>query len=118
MNRTQRKDIMPHTPGPWKVIDGEIIAESAVLGMVYGADDYPCCPETDDITDECKANARLIEKAPTLLADLETVVKLCDSLIEQITPSSLERILDEHNCNATDYILNTARADIAEIKGS
>jgi hypothetical protein len=38
---------------------------AAVLGQVYGAEDYPCNEE--DIDDECAANARLIAAAPDLL---------------------------------------------------
>lgn len=62
-----------HTPGPWRVEDGELLAGgdsgAVVLGSIHGADDYPCCEE--DIDAECKANARLIAAAPDLLALLE-----------------------------------------------
>jgi hypothetical protein len=63
------------TPGPWKVEDGELVAEMptcgamCVLGQIYGADDYPC--RDDDIDAECKANARLIAAAPDLYAALK-----------------------------------------------
>ena len=59
-----------HTPGPWRqggvkenFLIGkcrEIVADDGRIGLVYG------------ITDEdCKANARLVEAAPELLAALE-----------------------------------------------
>jgi len=56
-----------HTPGPWEVDleTGEINGGCAVLGAVYGGDDFPCSEE--DMSEECKANARLIAAAPDLL---------------------------------------------------
>ncbi len=68
-----------HTPGPWEVDleTGEINAQGAVLGTIYGADDFPCCDE--DIDEEYKANARLIAATPDLLAACKTMVKLWDA---------------------------------------
>ena len=87
-----------HTEGPWEVDleTGEIVAqESAVLGTIYGADDFPCLDE-DEINEkewleECRANANLISAAPDLF-------KASKSLVDWLTSpgrtgkSRLERI--------------------------
>ncbi len=67
-----------HTPGPWKVDleTGEIEAQGAVLGTIYGADDYPCCEE--DVSEECRANARLIAAAPEMLDALKACLNMVD----------------------------------------
>lgn len=57
-----------HTEGPWVIENGELIAVgpsgkgAAVLGEIYGADEYPCTEE--DIDEECKANGFLVAAAP------------------------------------------------------
>lgn len=68
---------MKHTPGPWEVDleTGEISAGGAILGIVYGAVDYPCCEE--DVDKECKANARLIAAAPKLLKVCKAALEKC-----------------------------------------
>ena len=76
---------MKHTPGPWEVDKetGEIIARESVLGIIYGADDFPCCEE--DIDEECRANAYLIAAAPDLLEALEdccTRMERCRSILQ------------------------------------
>jgi hypothetical protein len=71
-----------HTPGPWTEQDGEIIAQGAVIAVVYGADDYPCADEAVELRQlaaECKANARLIIAAPDLLTACEAVMRLVDA---------------------------------------
>ncbi len=64
-----------HTPAPWNVdLDtGEIISGGnggfAVIGTIYGADNFPC--NEKDVEEECKANASLIASAPELLEALQ-----------------------------------------------
>ncbi len=55
-----------HTPGPWNVNfeTGEVLSEAAVIGTIYGAWTEHL---NDPISEECKANARLIAAAPELL---------------------------------------------------
>ncbi len=53
-----------NTPGPWAIENGEIVANGVVLGVVYGADDYPWPDEDYDA--ECYHNASLIKAAPDL----------------------------------------------------
>ncbi len=70
-----------HTPGPWKVDieTGEICSPGpVVLGTIYGADDFPC--NETDISEECKANARLIAAAPDMLQALRKALESVCSL--------------------------------------
>ena len=85
---------MKHTPGPWEVDKetGEITANLSVLGIIYGADDFPCCEE--DIDEEYKANARLIAAAPDLLEACNEIYNswhyfqcpICDADDEECKP--------------------------------
>jgi len=63
---------MPHTPGPWELIEGTIYSGSRRLALVYfGAPDGP------DIEFErrCAGNALLIVAAPELLEGALGVMK-------------------------------------------
>lgn len=66
-----------HTPGPWVEADGEIVHDAMTLARVYGADDFPCLDEDEDVqavAAECKANALLMAAAPELHAALQALV--------------------------------------------
>lgn len=71
-----------HTPGPWEhwaTGAGATIVEAAhpniLLAEVIGPRPHP------DISDELKANARLIAAAPDMLAALESAVEHCDNFV-------------------------------------
>ena len=108
-----------HTPGPWRVCDQD--SDNIHIGTKPMNHKIPweyttICNLYDDVTPEdsvtfgpwlrqhenAKANARLISKAPELLAMLERV---CDSLED--------RMDRDDNCSS----LTDARALINSIKG-
>lgn len=70
---------MKHTKGNWTLEDGQITSpENVAIGMVYGADDFPCIDPDDhdmnQIIEECRANGHLLIAAPELLEALEGVL--------------------------------------------
>ncbi len=89
--------MIQHTPGPWNVDleTGEIVAgkdkDFAVLGTIYGADDFPC--SEDDISAECKANAHLIAAAPELLEAAKKALEDCVDLIATEAGIALEKAI-------------------------
>lgn len=70
----------PHTPGPWKIFHGGLKGDD---GFSVGSDNlqaervkvvaecWPCTIVDNQHRDELRANARLIEAAPELLAACE-----------------------------------------------
>jgi hypothetical protein len=89
-----------HTPGPWAVSDltgrGSVDIVAELSGEGNGWYEIAC-----DITNE--ANARLIAKAPELLASLRWILSAAD------TEPGMSVTYPAH--------LNIARALIAEIEG-
>jgi len=77
-----RSDVMAHTPGPWTVggqSDNpgeaeEIAAADRVIA--WTADSYDYDDDEGHITQEDRANARLIAAAPELLAALRSAVTI------------------------------------------
>jgi hypothetical protein len=96
-----------HTPGPWEH-DGN--------GMIYGPpindDAVLVCdllPDmSDEMTDEMKANARLIAAAPDLLAALENFVAWHAENFDDFTPEINAQLL---------CLANNATAAIAKATG-
>lgn len=69
---------MTHTPGPWATYDADQMGTYTVIGQ-----DGEFVAWTRDMHKpdaECEANARLIAKAPEMLAQLEQVVSVFGSL--------------------------------------
>jgi hypothetical protein len=74
-----------HTPGPWR--QGgvkeilpvgkcrEIVADDGRIGLVYGTTD-----------DDCKANARLVEAAPEMLAAIRGALRIADLWVPSDAP--------------------------------
>lgn len=95
-----------HTPGPWEIDPetGELKGNGYILGMIYGAQDFPCLDdESDEYREhlrECVANGQLVKTAPRLLDACEALLQIIDSG-------------DYYN----DEICNQARAVIAEVRG-
>jgi hypothetical protein len=84
----RRDDVVrEHTRGNWRFEEatGEIIADGMVLGAVYGSDEHSYAENAA----ECRANARLIAAAPTLLA-------ACEVALEALERRTLTSMADEH----------------------
>lgn len=120
-----------HTRGPWTVDleTGEIEAQGAVIGTIYGADDYPCCEE--DIDEECKANARLIAAAPDMLQALWSVLGWAGDLVpDSVEQEALDAVVkatgetlrkpddNKHLLNAAPDLLAACEALLAEHNNS
>lgn len=90
-----------HTPGPWSVEDGSILAAEVCVAVIEDRGGYQAPPE------QRRANANLIVAAPDLLAALENIVprfhKCCVAM-----GSDVEFV---------DEAVKDARAAIAKAKG-
>jgi hypothetical protein len=66
---------MRHTPGPWKLLGGEAIANTVIVQDRPGMDvKYIAQTNTSHHSaDECVANAKLIAAAPEMLEALELI---------------------------------------------
>lgn len=100
-----------HTPGPWENIDnmnetGDI---SILCGKVNAYGNYHVASisrgPVEHLTEEDKANARLIAAAPELLEALESFLR-CPSVGSDGPGTSTLRVMD--------YNLKAARAAIAK----
>lgn len=69
---------MKHTPGPWQILDGAILCDKV---NQYGNFHIASFSRGDEqITDEDKANAKLIAAAPELLKALELMQRFWDEM--------------------------------------
>ena len=108
---------MAHTPGPWRVggtsgNTGEAEEIAAGLRIIaWTADTYNEDEDEGEVTDEDRANARLIAAAPELLAACTAVANDC------------ERVIDGDDCSGMSdaelfgAFLDTLRAAIAKAEG-
>lgn len=72
---------MSHTPGPWRIIEDDFEGEGEIWLWIDGANSQAVCgfsdPETG-VTDQHRADARLIAVAPELL-------ETCQALLQGFT---------------------------------
>ena len=77
-SQTKQNDVQGHTPGPWDTVDGAILCKNV---NAYGNFHIARFDRGDEpITDEDRANARLITAAPDLLAALELCLPFVDAV--------------------------------------
>lgn len=104
-----------HTPGPWVVNDaGEIEAQTAILGQVYGAEDYPCIDqeEIDEVAKECIANARLIALAPEMLGLLKAASSALKSYVYgNVAPDLAKEVSEE-----VDALISRAEGEATNVR--
>lgn len=69
----QPVQVVAHTPGPWKIVDDELLGpdDQGIASLhIYTHEDFPCAEDEqeEEVNAESAANARLIIAAPELLA--------------------------------------------------
>ena len=107
-----------HTPGPWALDDktGSITHGDVSFGAPIGAGGFivashsvPCIPkhQSERLTNEHRANARLIAAAPNLLAALTSIMHLYDASV----------FLDAGRLPSSLLYFRDARAAIAKATG-
>ena len=97
-----------HSAGPWRIFaedEDYIHIEHIKDGEGAGIIDVYCSEENNRDIEECRANARLVAKAPELLALARKLVVVCDDRLGALARDS-DRLQDFFN--------DDAEADIAE----
>lgn len=72
---------MKYTEGEWELEDGGISVGGTILAEVYGADDFPCLDEDDDVqavAAECHGNGLLMAAAPDMYQALKQLLAEAD----------------------------------------
>ncbi len=108
----QHEDTSPaHSTGPWHIFaeDEDFIhIERIKDGQDASIIDVFCAEENNKDIEECRANARLVLKAPELLALARKLVIVCDD--------RLAALADKTN-RLQDFFSDVAEADIVERTG-
>ena len=97
-----------HSAGPWRVFaedEDYIHIERIKDGENAGFIDVYCSEECNRDIEECRANARLVVKAPDLLALARKLVVVCEDRLAALA---------EESDRLQDFFSDDAEADIAE----
>ena len=106
---------MKHTPGSWNVFDEIDMQDSEPMLSIQANDSSESDTELSvcgiyNVTEKCRANARLIAAAPTLLMALEFLLDKAESF--NVAGTYFDQFRENRDA------LDTARDAIAKATGS
>lgn len=103
---------MTHTPGPWRISDFEIRAESNGR-VIMGIDDFAVASVTERSRAENHGNAQLIAAAPDLLNLVQRYLRYHDGLVRCETADQLQECGCAVCCDARDTVAKVSNPNTA-----